>query len=71
MLGHRDALAVTGLAQARRLQKVVAPHQRIAEFSSIVLLHQEPDTPYIPLLLSRCYIPLGPWRPNKRYRSLL
>ena len=36
MLGRRDLLVVTGLARARRLQNVVAPHKRTAEFSSTV-----------------------------------
>jgi len=45
----------------------------MVEFNSTVLLYQELDTYCIPLLLSRCYIPLGPWRPNssKFYRSLV
>src|SRR6266571_430771 len=57
MLGHRDALAVTGLAQARRLQNASAPHWKTAEFSSTFLLHQSSDTYCSPLPLSRCYIP--------------
>ena len=34
--------------------------------SSTVLLYQDPDTYYIPLLLLRYYMPLGPWRPNNK-----
>ena len=64
LLGCMDAPAITGLAQAGRLYYAVAPHRRTAEFSSTVLLHQEPDTYCIPLLLSRYYMPSGPWRPN-------
>ena len=33
-------------------------------YNSTVLFHQELDTYCIPLLLLRCYIPSGPWRPN-------
>jgi len=61
MLGRRDLLAEAGLAQARRLQNVVALHRRTTEFGSI---SSKTHTPYSPLLLSRCYVPLEPWRSN-------
>jgi hypothetical protein len=50
MLGHRDSLAVTGLTQARRLQNAVAPTGEQQNSILLLLLHQELDTYFGPII---------------------